>query len=375
MNVLINRTDAIGDLILTLPMIVLLKKEMPEANITLVVAERTMPVVVNNPFIDNIWVIPQGLSFFQELIFLVKKFRQHSFESYFFIGGKQWISALAFFFRVKIRGGILSRPLSYLFLNKGLRQQRSLVEMHESDYNMRLLEVLGIKYDYQKKEDYRPRIFLTDQERTQALQNFQLSLTSQGIDHSFVKSMIFIHPGMSGHTLNWPILDYAKMIELIEKRHPGKFLFVISHTPSDRLYVDLLKESIVVKEDNRPLIYYFNGAIHGLRNYMSILERAQLFIGPSTGTTHLAHALDVDLIGIYSPIKVQSVWRWGPYSYHTKKSRVVIPDVICSEQFKCALEKCPYYECMGKLEIEEVLEEVDGILLTKSSDYAVDLKR
>ncbi len=46
---------------------------------------------------------------------------------------------------------------------------------------------------------------------------------------------------------------------------------------------------------------------------MNLISNASLFIGPSTGPTHIANALGIHTISIYSPIKVQSALRWSPF--------------------------------------------------------------
>lgn len=95
---------------------------------------------------------------------------------------------------------------------------------------------------------------------------------------------------------------------------------------------------------------------------MAVLTKAILFIGPSTGTTHIAAVLGVPVVGIYSPIKIQSSLRWGPLSKNKEKIKLLVPDVICGEIKKCALRDCPYYECMGKIEVEDVVKQAVTII-------------
>ena len=58
----------------------------------------------------------------------------------------QWRIALALFLAsFRYRVGPLSKPHSFLFYNRGVRQRRSHVEMHEADYNLQLLRRLGIR--------------------------------------------------------------------------------------------------------------------------------------------------------------------------------------------------------------------------------------
>ena len=53
-NLLIVRTDRIGDVILSLPLAGIIKKHFPECKVTFLVRDYTKELVANHPFIDNI---------------------------------------------------------------------------------------------------------------------------------------------------------------------------------------------------------------------------------------------------------------------------------------------------------------------------------
>ncbi|EQC49700.1 glycosyltransferase family 9 protein [Bacteriovorax sp. DB6_IX] len=165
---------------------------------------------------------------------------------------------------------------------------------------------------------------------------------------------------MTGHTLNWPSRNYARLIKRLELIYPGKYNYIISHTPSDNPYLIGMKDELKDFGAHKSSVVYFNGALKGLENYLTILKNAAAFIGPSTGTTHLAATLKVPVVGIYSPIKAQSALRWGPSG--TGQVEVVTPDVVCGEVLKCAGESCPYHECMSKIEVDDLLKKLRPIL-------------
>ena len=87
-----------------------------------------------------------------------------------------------------------------------------------------------------------------------------------------------------------------------------------------------------------------------------MLANATKFIGGSTGPTHLAAALGIDLIAVYSPIRTQSAYRWRPVNAGSVPE-IITPDVVCGEDRFCAGQSCPYYECMGKIEVKDVLDQ------------------
>lgn len=362
MKVLINRSDAIGDSILTSPMAKIIKEKYPDAKITFLISPKSADIFNSHPYVDEFRIYHRDARFYLKIREIFRVFNEVGPTHYFYAGGGYLPNFVAWFTRVKFRGGLRSRWHTYLFLNKGVRQKRSMVTMHEMEYNMNLLSPLDINYNFKDKIHYSPEIHLTQDELELSYNTFKKELVKEGIEPD--RKMIFIHPGMTGHTLNWSSRNFARLILKLEQKFPEKFLFVISHTPSDNLYLQGMKEILNRKENqfSNKRIYFFNGQKNGLRHYMAILSRACVFIGPSTGTTHIAAVLGVPVVTIYSPIKVQSSLRWAPLGKNKDKIKILVPDVICGEINKCALRDCPYYECMGKIEVEDVLKQAVAIM-------------
>jgi heptosyltransferase-3 len=362
MRVLINRSDAIGDSILTSPMAKIIKEKYPEAKITFLIAAKSADVFKNHPYIDDFTIYHRNRRFYSKIREIFRIFSEVKPTHYFYVGGGYLPNFVSWFTGVRFRGGLKSRWHTYLFLNKGVRQKRSMVTMHEMEYNLNLLAPMDIDYNYKDKVHYSPEIQLSQDDLEKNINVFRKELSNEGIEPD--RKMIFIHPGMTGHTLNWNSRNYARLILKFEQKFPDKFLYVISHTPSDNVFLQGVKEILDRRENEflKKRIYFFNGQENGLRHYMSVLNHASLFVGPSTGTTHIAAALGVPVVSIYSPIKVQSALRWGPLAKNKEKIRILVPDVICGEVKKCALKECPYYECMGKIEVEDVLKQAISIM-------------
>ena len=97
---------------------------------------------------------------------------------------------------------------------------------------------------------------------------------------------------------------------------------------------------------------------------MGVLSHAKLFIAGSTGPTHIANALAIPHIGIYSPIKVQSSWRWGPF-HRNENVSVMVPDVICVG--KALSGGFPISACVGKESVMDAWPESTGEALHTST--------
>lgn len=362
MKILINRSDAIGDSILTTSMAKMIKDKFPEAHITFLVSPKSADIFKHHPHIDECRVYHRNARFYIKIREVLRIFNQVQPNYYFYVGGGYLPNFIAWMLRVTFRGGLRSRWHTYLFLNKGVRQKRSMVTMHELEFNLNLLGPMGIDYHFSDLEKYIPQIYLNQDESAEAFNQFKKDLINEGFETN--RKMIFIHPGMTGHTLNWSSRNYGRLVTKLEQKFPGKFLYIISHTPSDHFFLQGVKEILSRKESQAlsKRVYYFNGQKNGLRNYMGVLQHASLFVGPSTGTTHIAAVLGVPTVTLYSPIKVQSSLRWGPLSKSREKIKILVPDVICGEVHTCALKACPYYECMGKIEVEDVINQAISIM-------------
>lgn len=367
MKVVINRSDAIGDTLLTLPMAQLIKEAHPGAHVIFIISPKCRGLLKNNPFVDEVWILDPESSFLRVSWELYQKFKEAKCDNYFYVGGSHIPTYLSFLMGIKFRGGIKSKWQTLLLLNRGQRQHRSLVTMHETDYNLNLLDPLGISYPFEKRKNFKPQLYLEEEEVQVALQELKLFLKDKGKEWAEV---VFIHPGMTGHTLNWSSRNYGRFILQFEKEHPGRFLYLVSFTPSDEKYLEGIRDELAKEEyqEMKNRICFFDGARKGLRHYMSILSTAKLYLGPSTGPTHMANALNVKIVTIYSPIKVQSALRWSPFDLSENMTRLIVPDVVCGEIKACAGASCPYFECMGKIEVEEVVEAATSLLEEKESE-------
>ncbi len=364
MRILIARTDAMGDTILTMPMAERIKVQFPQSHITFLVSKISLDLFKNHPFIDEVIEFDKNQTWPSKLFKLIKIFKKYHFNHYIYVGGSHFPSFVSFFMRVSFRGGLKSRWPSFLWLNKGIRQKRSLVEGHELEYNLHLLESLGIEFKEGDGKRYFSGVTLEKNEEQESLEIFFKDLEQEKLPSH--KELFFIHPGMTGHTLNWASLSYGRLIRKLEKKFPDRFLFVISHTPVDGPYLKNLKQYLSLEkcEHLKNCVYFFDGSKRGLRHYMGVLKHASFFIGPSTGTTHLANILGVRQIGLYSPIKVQSSHRWGTL-YKRETSKIMVPDVVCGQYYNCAGSICPYFECMDKIEVADVIQKVSELLEIK----------
>lgn len=294
-KVLILRMDKIGDLLCTLP----------------------IDQILDPSRFQTHWVVSKGLGFLAaqsvpsrayteldknnkdeslaKLEQLIEEFRPDVAIS---IQCPWWVNFTLWKTGIPVRGGVLSKLDSFVFLNKGLRQKRSRALQHESDYNRELLEHALNLPPWQptnpnEKEFRTPFLTLKSQD-------FPSLLDSLGITS---KSFFVVHPGMAGSALNWPQKHYVSLIQELKKVAP----VLITGTPADEEWLTEIKSAF----ENAAGVHILQNKLK-MPELLYILREAKLVIAPSTGVIHLASALGTDVVGFYSPIRVQHPRRWMP---------------------------------------------------------------
>jgi heptosyltransferase I len=282
-RVLFIRIDRMGDLVLSLPTDQLASQAGAEVD----------------------WWIPKGLGFVAQRALPPRRCKEISrqitlrqwFQLLFFLKGKGyeaavvfhapwWVNALLFAARIPLRCGNKSQWHSYLFLNRGLRQRRSQVAMHELEYNYQLAAQLFPGSPSRLHLELSPPDQIPTEKR--AL-----------LPHHY----IIVHPGMGGSAQNWPTSHYQELITKLS--HTSDV--VLTGTAADAEYLAPLKTAF----QNSARIKFVDGVFTG-EELLWVLKGAAAVVAPSTGVLHLAASLKVPTLGLFSPIKVESVNRWGP---------------------------------------------------------------
>lgn len=360
-RILLIRGDKIGDLTLCTPAIAALRVVQPSAQIVAMVRSQVVDILRGNPNLDSILAFdPVVHGGFRGFLRLVQLIRREKFEVVVVFQAPFRFALAAFLARIPYRIGPLSKWWSWIVFNMGIRQSRSNVEMHEADYNLQLLRDLGVSISEHR---HRPRIYVDPRHKLGADQFF----AERGLSRKY--KTVAIHPGMAGSALNWPERAYVKL----GRRLVGRYNVVITGSAEEEELVDRVVQKISWQqsfEPDQPILTRYIGK-DTLGEFIAILDACDGIVAPSTGPMHLGVGLGKKVVTVFSPIRVQSAIRWGPYgvSFGTNlgvapqdQAAVLVPDVNCAEDFKCALSACIYYPCMPRIPVDDVEIQL-GVLL------------
>jgi len=334
-RILLCRTDKIGDVILTTPAVSALREHFPETKIAFLAREYTKPLLENNPEIDE--VISADGSFFS----LVRNLKEKNFDTaiVFFVNPK--VALATFLAGIPLRIGPASKPES-VFFNRRIWQHRSRVEKHEADYNLQLVETLGAS-----SKQRETRLFISPEEKIW-VNNF---FSKQSLKNDDL--IIGVHPGGKGSAPRWPEEYFAQLAVSLEKELRAKIILTGDN-----------EESKILQKiaDKLSSPFVFAGEL-SLRQLVVLISRYRLLVSNSTGPLHIAVALGIATVSFFSPIRVTSPKRWGPYTLRKEIHTVFCPEL--EECKKCIFEKCKYFDCMKIIGTEKVFNSIKGKITVK----------
>ena len=323
-KIIIFRTDRLGDLVLSFPVVEALKASLPEAQVDLFVNPYTVPVANLQRNTSN--VIPDaysGLSALKEFL----KSQQYDLAVHLFPVPR--LALATFLAGVPVRVGTIYRYFSPLY-DRRIRLHRKKAGMHERELNLKLVEGIGIPTD-----GATAGLEIPDRFHREMVDR----LASKGIDTSR-DAFVVIHPGSGDSSLNWPAEHFGRLgKDLLGRGIP----VVLTGSDRDRAVVDQVRARMDGGGTD------LCGEID-LEQLAALLSVASLVVSNSTGPLHLADAVGTKVIGMYSPYVSAAPHRWGPYG---QPENVFVPDGdLCP---RCTRERCERYNCLSTILPETVL--------------------
>jgi lipopolysaccharide heptosyltransferase II len=340
-NLLIVRTDRIGDVVLSLPIARIIKKYYPDCKVSFLVRNYTESIVCDNPDIDEIIILKEK----GKKIALTENINQikiKNFDSALVVYPTLPTAWIIYRTGIKHRVGTGYRWYSFLFNHK-VFQHRKYAEHHELEFNIKMLTKFGIKESI-TQEGIKFNISVDSNSVSKLKTRLKLNGWQQN------KKIIIIHPGSGGSSVD---LSPEKFRELINKLSSieNQFL-IITGSSSEKLLADKL----TVNTQALNLAGNLN-----LKELIALISLCDIFISNSTGPIHIAAALDKYTIGFYPKIVECSARRWGPYS---TKGFIFEPKIDCKN---CNRRQCEQLKCMNSINTNDVLNKVNEIILNLSS--------
>ena len=340
-SILLIRLDHLGDVLLTTPAIKSLRKQFPQAHITLVVKEWSFEAIKNNPHIDNVivfnpfWTIPkkegaetEGVTGISRLIRWLR--REHFDIAIDFKGDFRNI-LIAYLSGAKRRISYDIRGGGFLLTNIVPYEPA----IHEIDKNMKLLAPLGIN-----SEDSHMELHYTDKDMARVEQIFD----KKGIDLS--RRTIALHYGGASEFKRWDMEKFVSLTERIAGNNSTNVL--IFGGPYERGTLGLSE----IPEKGIFLMPYMT-----ICQMAAAFKKCCLLVCNDSGPLHVGIAVGTPTVAIFGPTFPN---RFGPKDL--RKNKVVRLQLPCSPCWHPdKTPGCRERNCLIGIEIDEVLTAINEL--------------
>lgn len=288
-NIIISRTDSIGDVVLTLPMCGLIKKSYPEAKIIFLSKPYTTPVVRLCEHVDTLLDAESltNLPFAQQL----EVIRQTNADTIIHVFPDRQLARLAKSAGIRHRIGTAGRLFHWLYANHRVPMSRRRSDLHEAQLNIKLLMPLGIV-------DFLPlqKIWTYYGLKPKSWQDSNLfGLLEPN------KTNVILHPKSKGSAREWPLERFSELARLLP---PDKYRVFVGGTANEGKMIKPLL-------DENPDLIDITGKLN-LEQYIWFIAEADCLIAASTGPLHIAASLGRIAVGVYPAIRPIHPGRWKP---------------------------------------------------------------
>lgn len=342
-KILVIRFSSLGDVILTLPLIKVLKEKFPESEIDYLTKASYSDILKINPSISKFITVDDELDY-KGLKELKKRLVKEDYDLVIDVHNNIRTFYLKLFLRRHTR--VLSFKKysirKFLLVDFKINLMKNLPPIYLR-YIQSLKKIPGISLDTSKLE-------LTQNIYTdpQSKQNLELLLKENKIPAD--KQLICIVPGSKHFTKTYPSVYYAELINKLDKT---KYSIILAGKGNDKEIIDSIKTQC-------------GNNVYDLCNKLSLLELAELVkksslvIGGDTGPIHIAEASNIPLLMIAG----SSVMEFGFYPQSEKAIILENKNLKCRPCSHIGRDKCPkgHFKCMKEITSEILWENLTPFL-------------
>ena len=344
-KILIIHLGAIGELLISTPLLPALKKSLG-SEIHYLVSPGKEPIFKNNPYISKV------LTYRKDFKENTKMLKKEKFDMAIILAPGNWkIGLMCLKAGIKYRIGCFSgiRKGPAFFLTKRVFP---LNKKHVIHKNLNMIRQIGVD-----NKDPKVEFYISKKEKQSAARLLKkLKINKYVIIHP-----VFGFSSQSKYSANfWPSERYAKVADYIIENYPFKVL--ITGNKDEMIF----SENIMRHIKNKNKVIATNGMFSfGELGY--VLSRARLLITTSTGVKHLAEAFNIPIVELagkgtfFKNPNKPSYYEWQPW---VDNYIILYHDEVCTG---CNALSCfkKTQECMLAIKPEEVIKAAKVLLKGK----------
>jgi heptosyltransferase-2 len=366
-NVLVRGVNWVGDAVMTLPALRVLRKAIPESRISLLVKPWVSPLFEKDPNIDEILIYDDKYKGIIGNVRLSRMLNRKGFCSAILFQNAFAAAFITYLAGIEQRIGYNRDGRGFL-LTEAVRVPHNINEMHHVNYYLSLLKKIGIKTHYSE-----PYLYLSLDERLQA----------RSLLREMKRPILGINPGATyGLAKRWFPERFAEIADWFIKDTDGsvvvfggkdeaevaqevEFFFNRQQTVKRTIF-DTQQSFVTTKKtqslNSSPIAPYSLLNLAGktsLRELISLISECEVFVTNDSGPLHISYALGTPLVALFGSTDPRLTG--PPPGMNRNRSVVLNPDISCSPCFERTCKKNNMM-CMYAITSEDVYHGIKKLL-------------
>lgn len=331
-RILLVRTDRIGDVVLTTPIIKIIRSAYPNLHLGFLTTSFTEDLVKGNPDIDEVITMNRSQKKGIGFLTFIWKLRQKKFDVAIAFNPKIRIHWLLFLAGIPVRIGY-RRKYGFL-LTHALPDIKYEGKKSEAFYNEELLKYLNLPVQASRKL-FLPQSISSQKQIELFLEKHQLRS----------KQFIVISVSASCPSKAWPRENFSELCHQLKRSFPFPILLIGKETDCGEIK-KIFPETI------------FIGETLPLSNLIILLQQARLLITNDTGPMHIASAVNTPIVAIFGrTLPGLGPARWGPIQGN---NIILHKDIGCHP---CLAHQCQLeFDCLKAIKVNEVFHAVTKLI-------------
>ncbi|MHC4470731.1 MAG: glycosyltransferase family 9 protein [Planctomycetota bacterium] len=340
-RVLMVKFWGVGNIVLLLPIIRLVRQRFPEAEIHFLTFSRNREILDGNPHLDRIWTVDESrpARLIGSLLSRMAELRRARIDLYLDFEQFARLSALlGFVIGAPQRIGLKTpRQGRFVLYTAPVRYRE---DQHMSGTFLDVARAAGVR-----ETRYEPAPVPFGEREVARVEHLLGRVEGR---------LVVLHVGSGDNFVGrrWPPESFARLTDLLVRKHGIAPVFTGANGEGGlvRQVISLMEE----RERARSLV-----GLLGLRDLAALLARSALLLSNDTGPVHVASSLGLPVLGFYGP---NTPVLYGPLSPGSHGFYKDLPCSPCITNINYKTSFCRFPVCIRNITVDEVEEEADRLL-------------
>ena len=327
MKIVVRMPNWLGDLVMSTPVLKVLRKRYPEAHITAMCQASVADVLIANPHTDEVWSYdkPRGMG---EKRKIIKEIKKRKFDIGVLLTNS--ISSAWWFFRGNVKKRIgFANDFRSILLTDAVAFPKDRKSQH--------LVLTYLSLLVEQAQEQAPELFVSEEEKESAKKILQDHGLQEG------QKIIGISPGAAfGTAKRWFPDRFREVAKKFAEQDNVKVV-CFGHKSEVDLAKTICQSSEIINLVGKT----------SLRQLLALISVCDVFLANDSGPMHIAAALGTPLVAIFGPTDAKIS---RPY----KHGEVVYKDVSCAP---CHKRTCSSdHRCMREISVDEIYQKLKRLL-------------